>query len=134
MTATGQADAAGAAAEAAGDAARALSLFLSAGRPGRALGVALAHFSALPKEAHERVVAALVAGAVFDRAGALLERMGDAARALDAYTRGNAWRAAVDLARKVRAPKRAKRAYRRWQGGRAKRAPEASVSEVARGH
>ncbi len=98
-----QEDRAGAARESAGDAQGAVELFLRAGRPGRALSVAIsspAVTRALPRELTERLASALAASGLFDKAGALLERLGDGGRALDAYVKGAAWRPAVDLARR----------------------------------
>lgn len=42
----------------------------------------------------------LQSAGMYDKAGALLERMKEPQRALDAYVRGNAYRNAVELARK----------------------------------
>ena len=100
---TEQEDRAGGAREAAGDAQGAIELYLRAGRPGRALAVAISSAAVtrtLPRELLERTISALAASGLFDKAGALLERLGEGGRALDAYVKGAAWRHAVDLARK----------------------------------
>ena len=47
------------------------------------------------------------------QAGGLLERLGDQSRALDAYMRGDAWRPAVELARRA-FPARVVQLERSW--------------------
>jgi hypothetical protein len=47
-----------------------------------------------------QITSALASASMYDKAGALMERTGDAGRALEAYARGHAYRPAVELARR----------------------------------
>jgi intraflagellar transport protein 172 len=115
---SGQEERAAALKEHEGDNLGAISLYLRGGYPARALAVAMAQKmgpSSFPKEVLERVAAALAGAGMYDKCGALLERMGDQVRAMDAYLRGRvpAFRPAVELARRA-FPSRVVELERSW--------------------
>lgn len=97
---SGQEEKAGALKEQEGDSLGAISLYLRGGYPAKALTVALSKPVSFPRDVLERIVTVLATAGMYEKAGSLLERLGDAPRALEAYTRGHAYRPAVDLARR----------------------------------
>ena len=109
LAASGQEEGLGAQKEGAGDVAGAVTLFLKAGRPGRALTCALngasgsgsgGALSQLPRDLLSSLITSLASAGMYDKAGSLLERCGEGEKALEAYRRGGAWRSAVDLCRR----------------------------------
>ncbi|KAJ3125766.1 hypothetical protein HK098_008226 [Nowakowskiella sp. JEL0407] len=99
---SGQEDKAGEVKEEEGDYMSAINLYLRGGMPSRAVTVLQKQPSLNSNmEIIERVAAALFKSGLFEKAGELFEKMGSNERALDAYRRGKAFRAAVELARIV---------------------------------
>lgn len=113
LLSSGQEDRAAAIREREGDLPGAAALYLKGGLPAKAAALVAANPSAFPRDLLERVTAALAGAGMYARAGVLLERLGDAPRALESYVRGHAWRQAVDLARRA-APGRVTELERRW--------------------
>lgn len=66
-----------------GDERTAIDLFLQGGFPAKAMRILEAHPQGYGRDVIERVAGALSAGSMHDKAGVLLERMGDEQRALD---------------------------------------------------
>jgi intraflagellar transport protein 172 len=83
-----------------GDFLQAISLFLKGGMPGRAAQVILDHDLQQPLQLLDSVATALARAGMHDKAGEFYERLNELPRALDSYVRGNAFRKAVELARK----------------------------------
>lgn len=79
---------------------QAVDLFLKGGMPGKAAQVLLDHDIQQPMSLLDKVANALVRSGMHDIAGEFFERQNDLPRALESYIRGNAFRKAVDLARK----------------------------------
>jgi intraflagellar transport protein 172 len=133
---SGQEDRAAALKEREGDLPAAAALYLRGGYPAKAAALVAAHPSAFPRELLERVTAALAAAGMYARAGVLMERLGDSGRALESYIRGNAWRQAVELARRT-APARVVELEKGWGDFlMSQRQPEAAVARYieARAH
>ncbi|KAJ3095379.1 hypothetical protein HDU97_007002 [Phlyctochytrium planicorne] len=95
---SGQEDKAGELKEEEGDIIAAINLFLKGGMPARAAFL-LNHHNHHNIELTERVAAALFKSSLYEKAGDLFEKLGSNERALDAYRRGKAFRAAVELSR-----------------------------------
>ncbi|KAI8848693.1 hypothetical protein BC829DRAFT_443633 [Chytridium lagenaria] len=95
---SGQEDKAGELKEEEGDIVSAINLFLKGGMPARAAFL-LNHHNLNNIELTERVAAALFKSSLYEKAGELFEKLGSNERALDAYRRGKAFRAAVELSR-----------------------------------
>ena len=83
-----------------GDFQTAINLYLKGGLPAKAVAVIHNRPSNYDTATQEKVAAALVNAGMHDKAGALLERMREPQRALEAYVNGNAFRPAVELARR----------------------------------
>ncbi|TPX67270.1 hypothetical protein SpCBS45565_g03981 [Spizellomyces sp. 'palustris'] len=98
---SGQEDKAGQLKEEEGDLVTAVNLYMKGGMPARAASLLNAHHLTSDTALTERVAAALFKQGLYEKAGELYEKMGGNERALDAYRRGKAFRAAVDLARAV---------------------------------
>lgn len=79
---------------------QAINLYLKAGTPGRAAKVVIDNDLRQPTQLLDSVASALTRAAMYDRAGEFYERLDELQRALDSYIRGNAYRKAVDLARR----------------------------------
>lgn len=79
---------------------QAINLFLKGGMPGKAAQVVLDHDIMQPLQLLDTIATALVRAGMHDKAGEFYERLNELPRALDSYIRGNAFRRAVDLARK----------------------------------
>ncbi|TPX43982.1 hypothetical protein SeMB42_g04483 [Synchytrium endobioticum] len=97
---SGQQDKAGELKETQGDAVAAINLYLEGGMPARAAHV-LNHFG-LGSDCTltEKIASALFKAGLYERAGELFQRIpGASQRALDAFRKGRAFRAAVELAR-----------------------------------
>ncbi|KAJ3273642.1 hypothetical protein HDV01_004251 [Terramyces sp. JEL0728] len=77
----------------------AINLYLKGGLPSKAAQVLIQNSLFNNVELTERVAGALYKGGLFAKAGELYERLGGNERALDAYRKGKAFRAAVDLSR-----------------------------------
>ncbi|TPX36361.1 hypothetical protein SmJEL517_g01621 [Synchytrium microbalum] len=97
---SGQQGKAGELKEAQGDAAAAINLYLEGGMPARAAYV-LNHFGMGSNSAlTEKIASALFKAGLYERAGELFQCIpGASQRALDAFRKGRAFRAAVELAR-----------------------------------
>ncbi|KAI8928779.1 hypothetical protein BC831DRAFT_447367 [Entophlyctis helioformis] len=98
---TGQEEKAGLLKEEEGDMISAINLFLKGGMPARAAFVLLQHNLISNFELTERISASLYKSGLYEKAGELYEKLGSNERALDAYRRGKAFRAAVELCRVV---------------------------------
>ncbi|KAI8818942.1 uncharacterized protein EV422DRAFT_125936 [Fimicolochytrium jonesii] len=98
---SGQEDKAGAMREEEGDFVSAVNLYMKGGQPARAAKALLAHRLTDRTELMERVAAALYKQGLYEKAGELFEKMSSPDRALEAYRRGKAFRAAVELARQT---------------------------------
>ncbi|KAA0161786.1 hypothetical protein FNF31_03572 [Cafeteria roenbergensis] len=98
---SGQEDKAAEIKEAEGSAEEAVELYLGGGYPARAMAVVSSRPSSFAPELIERVAAALQTAGLSGRAGALFEKINDDRRALECYVRGNAFREAVELARRA---------------------------------
>jgi intraflagellar transport protein 172 len=83
-----------------GDFMQAINLYLKGGMPGKAAQVILEHDIQNPVQLLDQVATALVRAGMHDKAGDFYERLNELQRALDSYIRGNAFRKAVELARK----------------------------------
>ena len=79
---------------------QAINLYLKGGMPGRAAQVILDNDIQNPVQLLDSVATALTRAGMHDKAGDFYERLNELQRALDSYIRGNAYRKAVDLARK----------------------------------
>jgi intraflagellar transport protein 172 len=79
---------------------QAINLFLKGGMPGKAAQVILDNNIQQPIQLLESVAIALSRAGMYDKAGEFQERLNDLQKALDSYIRGNAYRKAVELARK----------------------------------
>ncbi|KAK9829656.1 hypothetical protein WJX72_007146 [[Myrmecia] bisecta] len=98
---TGQEEAAGAVREKQGDLLGAISLYLKGGMPAKAAQVALSNRGIhLDQALLDSICNALVQGGQDERAGDLYDLQRRFAEAKAAYQRGNAYRKAVDLARR----------------------------------
>ncbi|KAJ3413121.1 hypothetical protein HDV05_008517 [Chytridiales sp. JEL 0842] len=95
---SGQEDRAGELKEEEGDHIAAINLFLKGGMPARAAYL-LNKYQISNNDLMERVASALFKSGLYEKAGELYEKLGSDDRALDAYRRGKAFRAAVELAR-----------------------------------
>ncbi|KAJ3326468.1 hypothetical protein HDU76_012895, partial [Blyttiomyces sp. JEL0837] len=95
---SGQEDKAGELKEEEGDVIAAINLFLKGGMPARAAGL-LHQYGLNQVELTERVASSLFKSGLFEKAGELYEKLGSGDRALDAYKKGKAFRAAVELSR-----------------------------------
>ena len=67
--------------------------------PARAAYLLLHHHLATNIDLTERIASSLLQSGLYEKAGNLYEKLGSQDRALDAYKRGNAFRAAVELCR-----------------------------------
>lgn len=79
---------------------QAINLYLKGGMPGKAAQVILEHDIQNPVQLLDQVATALTRAGMHDKAGDFYERLSELQRALDSYIRGNAYRKAVELARK----------------------------------
>ena len=79
---------------------QAVNLFLKGGMPGKAAQVIIENDLQQPIQLLETVANALTRAGMYDKAGEFQERLNDLQKALDSYIRGNAYRKAVELARK----------------------------------
>lgn len=82
------------------DFAQAINLFLKGGMPGKAAQVIIDNNIMQPLQLLDSVATSLTRAGMHDKAGEFYERLNELPRALDSYVRGNAYRKAVDLARK----------------------------------
>ena len=83
-----------------GDFNTAINLYLKGGFPAKAVQVVHNRPSNYDNATLEKIASALMNAGMHDKAGALLERMREPQRALEAYVNGNAFRPAVELARR----------------------------------
>lgn len=83
-----------------GDYVQAINLYLKGGMPGRAANVILENNIQQPVQLLDTVATALTRAGLYDLAGEFYERLDELQRALDSYLRGNAYRKAVELARR----------------------------------
>lgn len=79
---------------------QAINLYMKGGMPGRAAQVIFDHDIQQPLQLLDSVATALARAGMHDKAGEFYERLNELPRALDSYIRGNAYRKAVELARK----------------------------------
>lgn len=84
-----------------GDVETAIRLYLQGGLPARAAALAQNQNHAQPPEMLETIAAALSKANLHEKAGSFFEKLNVPERALEAYKRGNAFRRAVDLARRM---------------------------------
>ncbi|EGF80053.1 hypothetical protein BATDEDRAFT_11418, partial [Batrachochytrium dendrobatidis JAM81] len=96
-----QEEKAGALKEEEGDFISAINLFLKAGLPARSAAVLLNNNLTSNFELTERISSSLYKSGIYEKAGELYEKLGSNERALDAYRRGKAFRAAIELCRVV---------------------------------
>ena len=83
-----------------GDCIQAINLYLKGGMPGKAAQIIIDQEMHQPIQLLENIATALTRAGMFDKAGDFYERLDELQRALDSYVRGNAYRRAVDLARR----------------------------------
>ncbi|KAL2912183.1 hypothetical protein HK105_208316 [Polyrhizophydium stewartii] len=98
---SGQEEKAGMLKEEEGDMISAMNLFLKAGMPARAAFVLVQNNLTSNFELTERIASSLFKAGLYEKAGELYEKLGSNERALDAYRKGKAFRAAVELCRIV---------------------------------
>ncbi|KAJ3290304.1 hypothetical protein HK104_006864 [Borealophlyctis nickersoniae] len=98
---SGQEDKAGELKEEEGDAIAAINLYLKGGMPARASHLLTQSNLTTNLELTERVAEALHKAGLYEKAGELYEKLGSNERALNAYKKGKAFRAAVELSRAV---------------------------------
>jgi intraflagellar transport protein 172 len=79
---------------------QAINLYMKGGTPGKAAQVILDNNIQQPVALLDSVATALTRAGMHDKAGDFYERLNELQRALDSYIRGNAYRKAVELARK----------------------------------
>ena len=79
---------------------QAINLYLKAGAPGKAAKVVIENDLRQPVPLIESIASALTRAGIHDKAGEFYERLDELQRALDSYIRGNAYRRAVELARR----------------------------------
>ena len=79
---------------------QAINLYLKGGMPGKAAQIIIDQEMRQPIQLLENIATALTRAGMFDKAGDFYERLDELQRALDSYVRGNAYRRAVDLARR----------------------------------
>ncbi|RYH28435.1 hypothetical protein EON65_12160 [archaeon] len=79
---------------------QAINLYMKGGMPGKAAQVILDNDIQQPLQLLDSVATALSRAGLHDKAGEFYERLNELPRALDSYIRGNAYRKAVELARK----------------------------------
>lgn len=77
-----------------------INLYLKGGMPGKAAQVVLDHDIQQPIQLLDSVATALTRAGMHDRAGEFYERLEELPRALESFVRGNAFRKAVELARR----------------------------------
>ncbi len=77
-----------------------INLYLKGGMPGKAAQVIVEHDIQQPLQLLDQVATALTRAGMHERAGEFYERLNELPRALECYIRGNAYRKAVELARK----------------------------------
>ena len=97
---TGQEGQAAALKEKEGDIQLAVQLYLKGGLAGRAAQLVQRSGDKFDREIQEQIAMALLRAGLHDKAGAFLENLNEYQRAVDAYRKGHAYRAAVDLARR----------------------------------
>jgi intraflagellar transport protein 172 len=78
---------------------QAIQLYLKGGLPGKAFSVIQRYHLRQP-QLLDQVASSLIRNDMYDKAGEILEQMDQLQRALDAYIRGQAFRKAVELARR----------------------------------
>ena len=79
---------------------QAISLYLKGGLPAKAAQILINNDIQQPTQLLEQVATALTRCGMHDRAGEFYERLQELSRALESYVRGNAFRKAVELARR----------------------------------
>jgi intraflagellar transport protein 172 len=77
-----------------------INLYLKGGMPGKAAQVIVEHDIQQPLQLLDQVASALTRAGMHEKAGEFYERLNELPRALECYIRGNAYRKAVELARK----------------------------------
>lgn len=83
-----------------GDFIQAINLYLKGGMPSKAAQVIIDNDINQPVQLLDSIATALTRAGMHDRAGEFYERLDELPRALENYIRGNAFRKAVDLARR----------------------------------
>lgn len=97
---TGQEEKAAQVKENEGDYVNAIQLYLRGGLPARAASVVYNYQEGFPQDLLERIAASLAQAGMYERAGEFYEEMQMLQKALDCYIKGNAFKKAVELARK----------------------------------
>ena len=83
------------------DYATAIQLYLRGGLPAKAANVVSSNQVNIPHDQLEKIASQLVASGMHEKAGDFFEKMNIHDRALESYVMGNAFRKAVDIAKKV---------------------------------
>lgn len=83
-----------------GDYTQAINLYLKGSMPGKAAQVVLNHNISQPIQLLDTIATALTRAGIFDLAGEFYEKLDELQRAMDSYLRGNAYKKAIDLARR----------------------------------
>jgi intraflagellar transport protein 172 len=96
---SGQEEKAGELKEEEGDFVSAINLYLKGGFPARAANVLTSERLTNNFELTERVASSLLKNSLYEKSGWLFEQIGRKDAALDAYQKGNCFRAAVELSR-----------------------------------
>jgi intraflagellar transport protein 172 len=84
-----------------GDYQMAIQLYLRGGLPAKAANVVASNNVNIPQDQLEKIASQLVASGMHEKAGDFFEKMNIHDRALESYVMGNAFRKAVDIAKKV---------------------------------
>ena len=79
----------------------AIQLYLRGGLPAKAANVVSSNQVNIPHDQLEKIASQLVASGMHEKAGDFFEKMNIHDRALESYVMGNAFRKAVDIAKKV---------------------------------
>lgn len=97
---TGQEEKAAEVKENEGEYVNAIQLYLKGGLPARAASVVYNYQESFPQDLLEKIAASLAQAGMYEKAGELYEEMQMLQKALDCYCKGNAFKKAVELARK----------------------------------
>lgn len=97
---TGQEEKAAEVKENEGEYVNAIQLYLKGGLPARAANVVYNYQESFPQDLLEKIAANLATAGMYEKAGELYEEMQMLQKALDCYCKGNAFKKAVELARK----------------------------------
>mmetsp|Transcript_30644 Transcript_30644/g.27829 ORF Transcript_30644/g.27829 Transcript_30644/m.27829 type:complete len:722 (+) Transcript_30644:437-2602(+) len=96
-----------------GDYIQAINLYLKGGLPARAAAIVNNYSIDYPSDLLQKIAMNLINSHMFERAGEFFEKMDQLQKALDAYCKGDAYRKAVDLAKRA-APQLVLQLEERW--------------------